>query len=56
MNEKAGISWGIIGTSIWRTPCKLLGLEAPDTEVLFDSEMKWLASRHNGKWVWKKDH
>ncbi len=56
MNEQAEISWGVIGTSIWRTPCKLLGLSAPDTEVLFDSHMKWLASRHNGKWVWKKDH
>lgn len=50
LNEKAGISWGLLGTSVWRNPCKLMEIEPPDTEVFYDNKMNWLASRHNQSW------
>lgn len=50
LNSEAGISWGILGTSVWRNPCNLMKIEPPDTEVYFDTSMKWLASRHRQTW------
>lgn len=50
LSQEAGISWGLLGTSVWRNPCNLMKIEPPDTEVYFDSAMKWLASRHRQAW------
>lgn len=50
LSEEAGISWGLIGTSVWRNPCRLMKIEPPDTEVFYDSRMNWLASRHKHTW------
>lgn len=50
LNEKVGISWGLLGTSVWRNPCKLMNIEPPDTEVFYDEKMNWLASRHKHTW------
>lgn len=50
LNVEAGIPWGLLGTSAWRNPCTLLNLEAPDTEVYFDTEFNWIASRLEDQW------
>ncbi|PKL45243.1 MAG: hypothetical protein CVV41_03890 [Candidatus Riflebacteria bacterium HGW-Riflebacteria-1] len=50
LSEQAGMAWGLLGTSVWRTPCNLLDLKTPDTEVYFDQNMQWMASRHAHTW------
>ena len=55
LTEESNISWGLIGISIWRNPYKLLNIEPPETEILFDTKMNWLASRINDTWYWKQD-
>ena len=50
LNRRAGLSWGLLGTSVWRTPCNLFDIKPPDTEVYFDQNMQWLASRHEHTW------
>jgi len=50
LNERAELAWGLLGTSVWRTPCNLMEIKPPDTEVYFDLNMRWLASRHGNTW------
>jgi N-acetylglucosamine-6-phosphate deacetylase len=50
LSAKAGISWGLLCTSVWRNPCELLHIDPPDTEVFYDNSMKWLASRFKQTW------
>jgi len=45
--EKAGLSWGLLGTSVWRVPCDHFKIKPPETEVFFDTGMNWLATRVN---------
>jgi len=54
LNEKAELAWGLLGTSVWRTPCDLMKIEPPDTEVFFDQNMSWLASRHGSTWYFAR--
>jgi N-acetylglucosamine-6-phosphate deacetylase len=50
LNTSAELAWGLLGTSVWRTPCNLMGIKPPDTEVYFDQNMRWLASRQGNTW------
>lgn len=50
LHVEAGIPWGLLGTSAWRNPCILLNLEAPATEVYFDTKFNWIASRLEDQW------
>jgi len=50
LNKQVGLSWGVLGTSVWRTPCNLFEMKPPDTEVFFDQRMQWQASRHEHVW------
>lgn len=45
--EKAGLSWGLLGTSVWRNPCEQFNIKPPETEVFFDTKMNWQATRYN---------
>ncbi len=45
--ERAGLSWGLLGTSAWRNPCDQFNIRPPETEVFFDTKMQWLATRFN---------
>ncbi|PKL48126.1 MAG: hypothetical protein CVV42_10730 [Candidatus Riflebacteria bacterium HGW-Riflebacteria-2] len=50
LSARAELAWGLLGTAVWRTPCRMLEITPPDTEVLFDQSMHWLASRHGNTW------
>lgn len=54
--EKLGkenkLAWGLLGTSVWRNPCRLLQISPPDTEVFFDLNFNWKATRCNSHWYW----
>ena len=55
MAEKTYMSWGLLGTSAWRSPLDHLQLKSYETEVFFDPKMNWLASSLNNKtWFIKK--
>lgn len=45
-------AWGLLGTSVWRNPCRLLQIEPPNTEVFFDLDFNWKATRCNSHWYW----
>lgn len=47
LSERAGLSWGLLGTSIWRNPCEQFNIKPPETEVYLDSQMNWQATRYN---------
>lgn len=47
LSTESGLSWGQLGASVWRNPCKQFGIVPPDTEVFFDTKMNWIGSRHN---------
>ncbi len=49
-------AWGLLGTSVWRNPCRLMQIEPPDTEVFFDQNFKWLGTRCNSHWYWANDN
>jgi len=53
--KKHDIQWGFIGTSVWRSPCLLLGIEPPDTEVIVDENMNWVATRDKTTWYWNSE-
>ena len=53
LSTNSHLQWGFIGTSVWRSPCLLLGIETPDAEVLLDKNLSWIATRKNSKWYWK---
>ena len=55
LGEEAGFAWGLLGTSVWRNPCRLMGIEPPDTEVFFDESFNWKATRFKGHWYWSDD-
>ena len=44
MSEKTYMSWGLLGTSAWRTPINHHHLKSRETEVFFDSKMNWICS------------
>jgi len=54
LTDKAHLQWGFIGTSVWRSPCLLLGIDTPDAEVLLDEELNWIATRNKFTWYWKQ--
>lgn len=54
LTDKAYLQWGFIGTSVWRSPCLLLGIEPPDAEVLLDEKLNWIATRDKTTWYWKQ--
>lgn len=45
--DEADLSWGLLGTSVWRNPCEQFGIKPPETEVYFDTDMNWIGSRYN---------
>ena len=55
MSDKTYMSWGLIGTSAWRTPINHHNLESRETEVYFDTKMNWICSAlDHEKWFVKK--
>ncbi|MFZ5949713.1 MAG: N-acetylglucosamine-6-phosphate deacetylase [Candidatus Rifleibacteriota bacterium] len=50
LGQEEKIAWGLLGTSVWRNPCRLMDIEPPDTEVFFDPDFNWLATRHGHSW------
>lgn len=48
--RETGISWGSIGESVWRNPSRFLGINPPNIQIYFDTEMNWLATFHKGEW------
>ncbi len=55
MSEKTYMSWGLLGTSAWRTPINHHHLKSRETEVFFDSKMNWICSSLDKKhWFCKK--
>jgi N-acetylglucosamine-6-phosphate deacetylase len=45
--QTTGLSWGTLGTSVWRNPCEQFKIKPPETEVFFDTGMNWQATRYN---------
>lgn len=50
LSKEAGLAWGLLGESVWRTPSRLMQINLPKTEVYFDRNMHWLASRNGHSW------
>ncbi len=50
LNQEAELAWGLLGTSVWRNPCRLMKINLPKTEVYFDKDMTWLASKNDHSW------
>jgi N-acetylglucosamine-6-phosphate deacetylase len=50
LGTESKIAWGILGTSVWRNPCRLLNIDPPETEVFFDQDFNWLATRSSRMW------
>jgi N-acetylglucosamine-6-phosphate deacetylase len=55
LGREFGIPWGFLGTSVWRNPCSLLKIAPPSTEVLFDPDFNWLATRLEDNWYYRSD-
>lgn len=53
LGQECELAWGLLGTSVWRNPCRLMQIDPPDTEVFFDLNFNWKATRCNAKWYWK---
>lgn len=56
LGSEAGIAWGLLGTSVWRNPCRLLNISPPDTEVYFDPEFNWVATKSENNWYWNGEN
>ncbi|GAB4279379.1 MAG: N-acetylglucosamine-6-phosphate deacetylase [Candidatus Rifleibacteriota bacterium] len=54
LGNGGGIAWGQLGTSVWRNPCSVLAINPPETEVFFDTDFRWLATRSGGEWFWSE--
>lgn len=52
LGESRKVAWGQLGASIWRNPCSLLKAIPPESEVYFDLDFNWLATRSDGVWYW----
>lgn len=51
IHSKTNISWGYLGTTSWRNALDIFKLEPKDTEVFFDENFNWLASKQNSNWI-----
>lgn len=57
LGESRTLAWDQLVASVWHNPCSLLKAVAlPETEVYFDLDFNWRATRCAGVWHWNSEN
>ncbi|MGM0600998.1 MAG: N-acetylglucosamine-6-phosphate deacetylase, partial [Candidatus Rifleibacteriota bacterium] len=56
LGESKKVAWGQLGASVWRNPSFLLKAIPPETEIYFDLNFNWRATKCADMWYWNRDN